>query len=161
MFKDIVHLILFSKIEDSYFVVGCGLSLLLLVLLVAITEVPRVARLYKSRSIFNNFYCFGGRKFIPGGRSCKNFWKFLCKFVKIPRSSKKVLQIFFSKISFLAKKSQFFLKNDIFWGFILQKLWAPLNLRAAKKVWRAALWPCLYYSNETVRSCEGFITCAL
>jgi hypothetical protein len=55
----------------------------------------------------------------------------------------------------LAKKVNIFLKNGILGGafyenfeWVMLYLKPPLNSRAAKKVWRAALWPCLVYHNE-------------
>jgi hypothetical protein len=60
-----------------------------------------------------------------------------------------------SKRQFLAKKVNIFLKNGILGGafyenfeWVMLYLKPPLNSRAAKKVWRAALWPCLVYHNE-------------
>jgi hypothetical protein len=77
-----------------------------------------------------------GRNFIPRGRGVQIFWKI----------SKNFLQ----KGNVLAQKVKIFLKNGILggafyenfeWGILYLK--PPLNSRAAKKVWRAALWPYL------------------
>jgi hypothetical protein len=62
---------------------------------------------------------------------------------KLKNEIQKRFQKCFSKMSFFGLQSQNFLTKWHFRGCILQKIWAPLNLKAAKKVRRAALCPYL------------------
>jgi hypothetical protein len=58
------------------------------------------------------FNVLGAASSFQGVEGCNNFRKFLCRFVKIPRGSKNVLQ----KCHFLALKVKIFFKNGIFGG---------------------------------------------
>ncbi len=63
----------------------------------------------------------------------------------------------FFKNSIFGEKIEIFIKNGILRCAFYENYEPPLTSRAAKKMWRAALWPCLFYTIGLCKCGPAFL----